>query len=81
MYSSCVKNISVRLLYIIAHNQDLSLLCGDVGNAFVNTYTNERVYAITGPDIGEDEGKIVILVKALYDLATSAERWHSHQKR
>ena len=79
VYSSTVKTISVHLLHVIAHKHKLEQLCGDVGNAFVNAYTNEKVFAIAGPEFGkEQEGQVVIIVKALYGLATSAERWHSH---
>jgi hypothetical protein len=79
VYSSTVKGISVRILHVIAHQQKLDQLCGDVTNAFVNAYTNEKVYARAGLEFGKAmEGKIVIIKKALYGLASSAERWHSH---
>ena len=78
VYSSTVKAISVHLLHVIAHRHKLQQLCGDVGNAFVNAFTKEKVYAIAGPEFGKErEGQVVIIVKALYGLATSAERWHS----
>jgi hypothetical protein len=78
-YSSTVKGISVRLLQVIAHKQKLELLCGDIGNAFVNAKTTEKVWAVAGPEFGEElEGKIVIIIKALYGLKSSAECWHSH---
>ena len=48
VYASYVKGISVKLLHIIAHANDLNALCGDVGNAFPNAYTEEKVYAIAG---------------------------------
>ena len=35
----------------------LELLAGDIGNA----YTNEKVYAIAGPEFGEKEGHIMII--------------------
>jgi hypothetical protein len=79
VYSSTVKGISVKILHVIAHQQKLKQLCGDVTNAFVNAYTNEKVYAVAGLEFGEEAvGKIVIIRKALYGLASSAERWHSH---
>ena len=56
----------------------MSQLCGDVGNAYVNATTNEKVYARAGPEFGEHEGCIVIIIKALYGLCSSSERWHSH---
>jgi hypothetical protein len=58
VYSSTVKGISVKLLHhVIAYKVDLSQLCGDVLLAFVNAFTNELVYAITGPKFREHEGK------------------------
>ena len=77
-YSSTVKSISVQLLHLIAHKHNMKHLCGDIGNAYVNAYTNEKVYAKAGPEFGDREGCIVIIVKALYGLCSSSERWHSH---
>ena len=78
VYSSCVKAISVRLLCVIAHKNKLDIKCGDIGNAFVNAYTAEKIYCIAGLEFGEDSiGKTIIIKKALYGLASSAERWHS----
>jgi hypothetical protein len=45
IYSSTVKGISVKLLHVIAHKRGLKQLCGDVGNAYINAYMNEKVYA------------------------------------
>jgi hypothetical protein len=78
VYSSTVKGISVNLLHVIAHKAKLEQLCGDVSLTFVNTYTLEKVYAITGPEFGEQEGKPIVILKALYGLCMSSERWHSH---
>ena len=77
-YSSTVNSISVQLLHLIAHQHNLKQLCGDVGNAYVNAYTNEKVFAIAGPEFGKYEGCTVIIIKALYGLCSSSERWHSH---
>jgi hypothetical protein len=79
IYSSTVKGISVKLLHVIAHKANLKQLCGDVANAYVNAYTNEKVYAKAGPEFGSDlVGSIVIIQKALYGLRSSSERWHAH---
>ena len=79
-YSSTVKSISVQLLHVIAHKLNLKQLCGDIGNAFVNAYTNERVYVPeAGSEFGpENKGKCIIIRKALYGLKSSSERFHSH---
>ena len=78
IYSSTVKGISVQMLHVIAHKQGLKLLCGDVGNAYVNAFTNELVYCCAGPEFGEElQDSIVIIRKALYGLRSSSERWWS----
>ena len=43
-YSLIVKGISIKLFYIISHQQGLDVLVGDVGNAYMNVYTNEKVW-------------------------------------
>ena len=78
VYSSTVRGISVKLLHVIAHQNKLKALCGDVGNAFVTAYTKEKVYCKAGPEFGENEGKIVVIKKALYGLASSSACFHSH---
>jgi Reverse transcriptase (RNA-dependent DNA polymerase) len=78
IYSSTVKSISVKLLHVIAHKMNLKQLCGDVASAYVNAYTNEKVYAVAGPEFGAEEGSIVLIRKALYGLRSSSERWHAH---
>ena len=75
--ATVVKGISVRLLDLIAHAQDLRVLCGDIGNAFIQAETNEKVFTRVGDEFGEHSGKIALIVKALYGLTTSAERFHT----
>jgi hypothetical protein len=77
-YASTVKTLSVRLLHLIAETNDLTALSGDLGNAFVNSFTNEKVYCRAGPEFGPLEGKTLIVVKSLYGLKSSAERWRAH---
>ena len=41
VYSSTVISISIQLLHVISHKENLQQLCGDIGNAFPNAYTKE----------------------------------------
>ena len=45
---------------------------------YLNASTEEKVYAIAGPEFGEDEGKLAIIVRALYGLKSSGAAWRSH---
>eukprot|EP00957_Ditylum_brightwellii_P059920 4549283-Ditylum_brightwellii.AAC.1 len=79
VYSSTVKGISVKLLHVITCSEKLDVLCSDIGNAYVNVYTTEKVYVKAGLEFGEENiGKIVVIWRALYGLATSSARFHDH---
>jgi hypothetical protein len=79
IYFSTVKGVSVKLLNVIAHKTGMDQLCGDVGNAYVNAFTNKKVNAIAGKEFGESlAGSVIVIKKALYGLAPSSERWYAH---
>ena len=75
--STVVKNVSVRLLDVIAHRDNLNTLCGDIGNAFIQAKTKEKVFSICGPEFGEYHKCKIIIKKALYGLTTSALQWRN----
>ena len=41
-YSSTVQTLSVRLLMVISSHNNLSLMAGDVGNAFLTAPATEK---------------------------------------
>jgi len=75
--ATVVKGISVRLLDIIAESQGLEVICGDIGNAFIQATTNEKIFTRVGSEFGDRAGSIALIVRALYGLTTSAERFHT----
>ena len=62
-YSSVVQQRSIRLLETIALNEGLSLVTGDIGNAFVQANTKEKVYTIAGREFGERQDCVVVIKK------------------
>jgi hypothetical protein len=48
----------------------------DIGNAYLEAFTSEKVYIIAGPEFKELEGHILVISKALYGLRSSGARWH-----
>ena len=76
--STVVKGVSVRLLDLIAHRDKLKIVCGDVGNAFVTAPCLEKVYSRAGPEFGEQQDAVMILVKALYGLRSSSRAFRGH---
>ena len=75
-YASVVHTRSIRLLMTVAVNHNIPFLTGDIGNAFVQAKTKEKIYSIAGKEFGQKQGCVLILQKALYGLAPSARAWN-----
>jgi hypothetical protein len=68
---------SVRLSLFVAELNGLLTCAADVGSAFLHGYTKELVYTIAGPEFGPDiEGCIMIIVRSIYGLKSSAAAFH-----
>ena len=47
----------------------------DIGNAYLEAFTDEKLYIVAGPEFQELEGYILIFLKALYGVKSSGKRW------
>jgi len=72
IYSGVVSLHGIQIVTFIAELNNLKVWQTDVGNAYLEAYTNEKVYVISGTEFGELEGHIYIIRKALYGLKTSS---------
>jgi hypothetical protein len=63
---------------MIAALNDLEILAADIGNAYLNAPTREKVYTIAGPEFGSRQGQTVIIKQALYGLKSSGAAWRAH---
>ena len=48
----------------------------DVGNAYLEAYTDEKLCIIAGPEFKELQGHLLIMIKALYRTRSGGARWH-----
>ena len=79
VFSGVVSMEAVRLGFFLAHLNNLLVCAGDIGNAFLNGKTREKVFIIAGPEFGPKlAGKRLLIDKSLYGLKTSAARFHEH---
>jgi hypothetical protein len=63
---------------LAAHN-DLDILAADVGNAYLNAHTREKIYTTAGPEFDvEIQGQYVVIVRALFGLKSSGAAWRAH---
>ena len=75
VYSSVVSLRAIRLLTFIAELNDMEVWCTDIGNAYLESFTQEKVYIIAGPEFGDRQGHVLIIRKAIYGLRSSGLRW------
>ena len=76
VYSGVVSLRSLRMIIFLAELNGLELYCADVGNAYLEAETREKVYIVAGPGFGELQGHTLVIFKALYGLRSSGLRWH-----
>ena len=76
-YSSVVTRDSVRIAFLIAELNDLDVMACDVGNAYLNAPCREKIWFVAGREHGERQGKVMVIVRALYGLKSSGASWRA----
>jgi Reverse transcriptase (RNA-dependent DNA polymerase) len=76
VYSGVVSLRGFRLVLFLAELNHLKIWATDIGNAYLEAYTSEKVHVIAGPEFKDREGHILIISKALYGLRSSGTIWH-----
>ena len=71
-YSSVVSRDTVRIGFLIAALNGLDILAGDIQNAFLSAPTKEKIFFYAGDEWKSDKGRVVVVVRALYGLKSSA---------
>jgi hypothetical protein len=74
-YSGIASLKSIRTCIFLGQLNGLSMCAADVGNAYLEAKTNEKLFIIAGDKFGEPTGHTLIVHKALYGLRTSGARW------
>ena len=75
IYSGVVSLRKLRLVIFLGKLNHLDLWGADIGNAYLQAFTDEKLYIVAGPEFQELEGYILIFLKALYGLKSSGKRW------
>ena len=76
VYSSVASLRSIRMIAFLAELNGLELMAADVGNAYLESFTKEKVAFIAGPEFGPLAGHVLLIRKALYGLRSSGARFH-----
>ena len=73
IYSGVVSLPGLRLVTFIAELNGLELWGTDIGNAYLESYTEEKVCFIAGGEFGELAGHTFMIIKAQYGLEVEWE--------
>ena len=75
-YSAVVSLLGVRTITFLAELNDMQLWNTDIGNAYLESYTSEKVVFTAGAEFGEYAGHTMVIRKAQYGLKSSGKCWH-----
>ena len=76
IYSGVVSLRSLRMVVFLSQLIDLEIWGADVGNAYLEAYSDEKVCIIAGAEFKELQGHLLIMMKALYGTRSGGARWH-----
>ena len=69
-----VRINSLRMVVFLSQLNDLEIWGADVGNAYLEAYTDETLCIIAGPEFKELQGHLFIMIKALYGTCSGGSR-------
>jgi Reverse transcriptase (RNA-dependent DNA polymerase) len=78
VYPGVVSLRGINLVIFLAKLNQLEIWAADVGNAYLEALTKEKVYIIGGPEFGDLAGHTLLIYKALYGLRSSGLCRHQH---
>ena len=67
---------SLRMVVFLSQLNDLKIWGADVGIAYLEVYTDEKLCIIAGPEFKELQGQPLIMIKALHGTHSGGARWH-----
>ena len=66
IYSGVVSLKYLRLVIFLGKLNNLEIQGADIGNAYLEAFTDEKLYILAGQEFQELEGYILIFLKAIY---------------
>ena len=74
-FSGIVSLDGVRTVMFLSELNELQLCAADIGNAYLESRTREKLAVIAGPEFEELQGHTLVVFKALYGTRTGGNRF------
>ena len=68
IHSGVVSTRALRLSIFLAKLNSMKVWDADIGNAYLEATTREKLYIVSGPEFEEVQGHILVIHKALDGL-------------
>ena len=75
IYSGVVSTRSLRLSIFLAKLNNMKIWAADMGNAYLEATTREKLYIVAEPEFEELQRHILVIHKALYGFKSSGLTW------
>ena len=67
---------SLRMVVFLSQLNDFEIWGADVGNAYLEAYTDQKLCIIVGPEFKELQGHLLIMIKTLHGTHSGGASWH-----
>ena len=67
----------MRIAFLVAALNDLDIMAADIGNAYLNAPSREKIWTVAGDEFGTDKGCVFLVTRALYGLKSAGAAWRS----
>ena len=67
---------SLRMVVFLSQLNDFEIWGADVGNAYLEAYTDKKLCIIVGPEFKELQVHLLIMIKTLHGTRSGGARWH-----
>ena len=74
IYSGVLSLRHLRLVIFLGELNNLELWGADIGNAYLEAYTHEKLFFVAGAEFEDLEGFILVFNNVLYGLKFSGKR-------
>ena len=81
VYSGVVSLRGFRMCLFLAELNNLDSYTTDIGNAYIQSYTREKIVVRAGKEFGDQADHLLIVSKSLYGLISTGIRWNKTLRR